>query len=115
MAPARAGIEVSDSGPGIPATVRDRVFEPYYRVPGSASDGSGLGLSIVRHVAQAHGGEVTVETRDRQGAVRLASRRREQERLAVLVHLGVFHVAGSRVRRAGDLVARRPGQRPSPS
>ena len=61
-------ISVSDTGPGIPRRERRRIFERFYRIDDRLSrrqEGSGLGLAIVRHVAQAHGGRVTV--RDRNG------------------------------------------------
>jgi signal transduction histidine kinase len=50
------GIEliVQDDGPGIPEHERERVFERFYRLPGSTPSGTGLGLAIVRRVAQAH-------------------------------------------------------------
>jgi two-component system sensor histidine kinase QseC len=57
----RATLSVSDEGPGIPAELRERVFESYYRIPGSAGTGSGLGLAIVREIAEAHGARVAVE------------------------------------------------------
>jgi two-component system sensor histidine kinase QseC len=57
----RAVLSVSDEGPGIPAELRERVFESYYRVPGSAGTGSGLGLAIVKEIAAAHGARVAVE------------------------------------------------------
>lgn len=46
--------EVEDSGPGIPESERDLVFERFYRVLGSNADGSGLGLPIVREIADLH-------------------------------------------------------------
>jgi signal transduction histidine kinase len=52
---------VKDDGPGIPDELLERVLEPYYRVEGSrskATGGIGLGLSIARDIAQAHGGEL---------------------------------------------------------
>jgi signal transduction histidine kinase len=52
-------IAVGDTGTGIPAEVRDRVFERFYRLDGDRnrrSGGAGLGLSLVRAVAEAHGG-----------------------------------------------------------
>jgi signal transduction histidine kinase len=52
---------VKDDGPGIPEELLERVLEPYYRVEGSrskATGGIGLGLSIARDIAQAHGGEL---------------------------------------------------------
>jgi signal transduction histidine kinase len=54
-------VAISDQGPGIPETDIERVFDPFYRVEGSRnrnSGGSGLGLSIARNIAQAHGGAV---------------------------------------------------------
>jgi signal transduction histidine kinase len=54
-------VAISDGGPGIPESDIERVFEPFYRVEGSRnrnSGGSGLGLSIARNIAQAHGGAV---------------------------------------------------------
>jgi signal transduction histidine kinase len=61
-------LEVRDEGPGIPAELRERVFESYYRMPGSAGGGSGLGLAIVREVALAHGAEVEIRAgRKRRG------------------------------------------------
>jgi len=54
-------VAIADSGPGIPERDIERVFDPFYRVEGSRnrnSGGSGLGLSIARNIAQAHGGAV---------------------------------------------------------
>jgi two-component system OmpR family sensor kinase len=51
-------LEVEDSGPGIPAAERARVLEAFYRVPGTGQIGSGLGLSIVRAVAERMKGRV---------------------------------------------------------
>jgi two-component system OmpR family sensor kinase len=55
-----AVLEVSDRGPGVPASLRDRVFERFSHGDGDGSPppGSGLGLAIVRAVADAHGGSV---------------------------------------------------------
>lgn len=57
-----AEITVEDSGPGIPPAQRQRVFERFTRLPGSAATGSGLGLSIVQRIVELHGGEVTIES-----------------------------------------------------
>jgi len=54
-------VQVEDSGPGIPAGERDKVFQPFYRSLGTNVDGSGLGLAIVREIAQQHGAEITLE------------------------------------------------------
>jgi signal transduction histidine kinase len=64
-------LRVEDRGPGIPKSERSRVFEPFYRGHDARqhqSPGSGLGLRLVRHVAEAHGGRVSVEDRDGGGA-----------------------------------------------
>ncbi|HET6436541.1 MAG TPA: ATP-binding protein [Anaeromyxobacter sp.] len=53
-------LEVADTGPGIPAPERRRVFDRFYRVPGSAEGGSGLGLSIVKAIAERHGAAVAL-------------------------------------------------------
>jgi signal transduction histidine kinase len=54
-------IAIRDEGPGIPEEALERVFEPFYRIESSRSrdtGGSGLGLSIARDIAQAHGGSI---------------------------------------------------------
>ena len=56
-------IEVADSGPGIPEAQHERIFEAFFQgTPANKSHvrGSGLGLSIAREYAQAHGGDITV-------------------------------------------------------
>lgn len=59
-------VRVTDTGPGMPADVKSRVFEPFYT---TRKEGTGLGLAIVRSVAQAHGGEVEVASSPGQGSV----------------------------------------------
>jgi signal transduction histidine kinase len=54
----RPVLDVEDAGPGIPAELRGRVFERFYRVPGQTAPGSGLGLAIVKEIATAHGAAV---------------------------------------------------------
>lgn len=51
-------LQVEDSGLGIPESERERVFEPFYRVLGTETDGSGLGLPIVLEIAHKHGATV---------------------------------------------------------
>ena len=58
---------VEDSGPGISASERELVFQPFYRALGTNVDGSGLGLAIVQEIAQQHGATVTVEDADLPG------------------------------------------------
>jgi signal transduction histidine kinase len=52
-------VRVTDRGPGVPEAERDRIFEPFYRPAGTpeTGEGYGLGLSLVRQIARAHGGE----------------------------------------------------------
>jgi two-component system OmpR family sensor kinase len=53
-------VTVEDSGPGIPAEERGRVFDRFYRVPGSDAAGSGLGLAIIKAIAERHGATLTL-------------------------------------------------------
>ena len=67
----RARIEVSDRGIGIPAEEQKRIFEKFYRAPTRENQlipGTGLGLTLVEHVAKAHGGTVRVESQPGQGS-----------------------------------------------
>ncbi|HUR78982.1 MAG TPA: ATP-binding protein [Acidimicrobiales bacterium] len=64
-------ISVRDEGIGIPTRDLERIFERFYRVDRARSrqtGGTGLGLAIVRHVAANHGGDVTVSSREGEGA-----------------------------------------------
>ena len=61
----RAVLQVADTGEGIPANELPRIFERFYRVDKARArqtGGTGLGLAIVRHVAESHGGMVTVDS-----------------------------------------------------
>lgn len=51
-------LSVEDNGPGIPAAERERVFDRFFRPPGSAEGGTGLGLAIVKAIAERHGARV---------------------------------------------------------
>jgi signal transduction histidine kinase len=64
-------LEVSDHGIGIPATEQDKIFEKFYRCGDPLVHnikGSGLGLSLVRHIVSAHGGKVKVESAPEKGS-----------------------------------------------
>jgi two-component system sensor histidine kinase KdpD len=65
-APGWVTVRVRDQGPGIPASLRDAVLEPFRRGPGSTS--SGVGLATVRAVVDAHGGELAIDDADGGGA-----------------------------------------------
>ncbi|MDQ2820108.1 MAG: ATP-binding protein [Pseudomonadota bacterium] len=56
-------LDVSDTGPGIPPAMQERVFERFFRLAGAQLPGSGLGLSIVRRIAERHGAQVTLGPR----------------------------------------------------
>ncbi len=53
-------LQVEDTGPGIPESDRERVFDPFFRILGSGEEGSGLGLSIVKAVAARVGAVITL-------------------------------------------------------
>ena len=66
----RAVIRVDDRGPGVPADQRERIFEPFYRLPGASEHkgGVGLGLALVKSITERHGGRVRCEARPGGGA-----------------------------------------------
>lgn len=57
----RVTLCVADSGPGVPPDERERVFDRFYRVPGTAHGGSGIGLSLVARIARMHGAEIELD------------------------------------------------------
>jgi PAS domain S-box-containing protein len=61
-------VSVSDTGLGIPPEYQDRIFDKYYRVPGSVGKGNGLGLSTVKTIAEVHGGRVELISQAGQGS-----------------------------------------------
>jgi two-component system, OmpR family, sensor kinase len=67
--PGAVVVSVEDSGPGIPADERERVFDRFYRIAGSEAAGSGLGLAIVRSIAQRHGATLTLGQSERLGGL----------------------------------------------
>ncbi|MEP6587250.1 MAG: ATP-binding protein [Polaromonas sp.] len=66
----RAVIKVLDRGPGVPSAQRERIFEPFYRLPGASEreGGVGLGLALVKSISERHGGTVRCEERPGGGA-----------------------------------------------
>ena len=54
-------LQVEDTGPGVPESERELIFQPFYRALGSEADGSGLGLPIVQEIARQHQAEISVE------------------------------------------------------
>ncbi|WPG38046.1 ATP-binding protein [Variovorax sp. EBFNA2] len=65
-----ATVRVNDRGPGVPPALRERIFEPFYRLPGASerNGGVGLGLALVKSIAERHGGSVRCEDRPGGGA-----------------------------------------------
>ena len=61
-------ITVTDDGPGVPADQRERIFEPFVRLPQSPRGGTGLGLAIVRKTIESHNGTITCEESPTGGA-----------------------------------------------
>ncbi|MDX2357801.1 HAMP domain-containing histidine kinase [Dietzia sp. PP-33] len=61
--PGGAEISVADTGMGLDAESAERIFERFHRGPGGHAGGSGLGLTIGRQLARAHGGDLTVTSR----------------------------------------------------
>ncbi len=66
----QAVIRVNDQGPGVPAELREQIFEPFYRLPGASErdGGVGLGLALVKSIAERHGGKVRCEAHAGGGA-----------------------------------------------
>ncbi len=81
--PGRVLLRVEDTGCGIPPEALEKIFLPFYQVDSSLArpyPGSGLGLAIVRHIVEAHGGQVTVRSVINHGSVFTVMLPREQSR-----------------------------------
>lgn len=67
---AQTWLRVCDQGPGVPLAFRERIFEPFFRLPGASENvgGVGLGLALVRSIAQRHGAQVACEDGPHGGA-----------------------------------------------
>lgn len=61
-------MSVTDNGPGVPVDQRERIFEPFVRLPRSPRNGTGLGLAIVRRTIESHGGTITCDPSPGGGA-----------------------------------------------
>lgn len=63
-------LQICDEGPGVPPAEREKIFEPFYRLPGASEreGGVGLGLALVRQIARRHGGNVICTDRDGRGS-----------------------------------------------
>lgn len=59
-------LEVQDNGPGIPESIRERVFQPFFS---TKEEGTGLGLSIVARIVEEHGGWVELRSREGEGTI----------------------------------------------
>jgi signal transduction histidine kinase len=65
---ARIAFTVVDEGPGIPPAERERVFTPFYRVPGAERRGFGLGLTLAKRIAEVHGGSIRIASTRSDGS-----------------------------------------------
>ena len=90
----QAVVRVTDSGPGVPAPLRERLFDRFYQVDDSdqrARGGAGIGLSLSREFVQLHGGSIDVEDTDGPGAT-----------FRVRLPLGSAHLAITEVQLSPD-------------
>ena len=82
--PARGpgALSITDTGPGIPPEHRQAIFDKFFRVPGSAAIGAGLGLFIAKEIVAAHGGQIGVDSQPGEGSTVLvrAARRDRYDR-----------------------------------
>ncbi|HVZ86300.1 MAG TPA: ATP-binding protein [Polyangia bacterium] len=95
-----AVLEVSDTGVGIPASELPKIFERFHRVPstiGRNFEGTGIGLSLVRELAELHGGRVSVESTPGKGST-----------FRVEIPKGSAHLPAASIARAPDTAP--PGQ-----
>ena len=61
-------VSVADTGPGIPQEHLSKIFDRFWRAPGTKEKGSGLGLSIAKGIVQAHGGTIWAESQLGKGS-----------------------------------------------
>ena len=74
VAVAPGALTVTDTGPGIPAAERERIFDRFHRLAGQDTEGSGLGLSIVARIAERHGATVRLDAGDNEKGLRVTVR-----------------------------------------
>jgi signal transduction histidine kinase len=60
-------ISVKDNGNGIPESIKEKIFQPFFTTK-PTGQGTGLGLSLSYDIVKAHGGELSVETKEREGS-----------------------------------------------
>ena len=107
--PGRVEVEVADSGPGLDPEVRDRIFEPFFS---TKTGGSGLGLALVKKIAEDHGGGVRPGQRAGRGhardpvAARSTGRSRQRSPDGARRHAG----RGRRARNVAPTARRRQGR-----
>ena len=65
-------ISVSDNGPGIPDSIKDKIFQPFFTTK-PTGQGTGLGLSLSYDIIKAHGGELRVESKEGKGTTFIIS------------------------------------------
>ncbi len=63
----KIAITISDNGPGIPDSIKDKIFQPFFTTK-PTGQGTGLGLSLSYDIVKAHGGELKVETKEGEGS-----------------------------------------------
>jgi signal transduction histidine kinase len=59
---ARLAIKITDTGPGIPDDIQDKIFDPYFTTK-DQGEGSGLGLGIAQHIVERHRGDIRVTSK----------------------------------------------------
>ncbi len=88
-------MQIRDNGPGIPADVLPRIYEPYFT---TKEDGHGLGMMIVQRIVRDHGGQIGIESRPGQGTTITLRFPRKDRRARMLESSGDGEDAGASVR-----------------